>query len=130
MTTFPRGSGFPHEGFVHASVRQHFEANGYVNETAGYVDFIFRCPKTNEKWRIEAKGTTTDVGLDFRTGIGQCIQGMSDKSVKYAIAFPVTDRFLRQARKVAAWVRVRLNLHWVAVRSDGTVGIVGPNEDL
>ena len=130
MTTFPRGTEFPHEGFVHASVREHFEANGYVNETTGYIDFLFRCPKTNEQWRIEAKGATTDVGLDFRTGIGQCIQGVSDEIAKYAIAFPVTDQFLRQARKVAPWVRIRLNLHWVMVNANGTVRVVNPSEEL
>jgi hypothetical protein len=130
VAIFRLGTDFPHEGFVHDSVRRHFEANGYINGTAGYVDFQFRHPTANDRWHIEGKGMTGAVGLDFRTGIGQCIQGMSGEAIKHAIAFPATDQFFCQATKIASWVRRRLNLHWLVVGLDGMVRVVKPDEEL
>jgi len=128
--TFRLGIEFPHEGFVQESVRRYFESEAYINTTNCYVDVAFQHPINKEQWGIEAKGHTSQVGLDFRTGLGQCIQGMSDEATECAIAFPATDQFLCQGEKIPAWIRCRLNLHWVVVHSDGTIRIVNPNDEL
>jgi hypothetical protein len=125
---FPLGNEFPREGFVQHAVKCHFDALGFVSEVSGQVDYCCAQPTTHERWHIEAKGATSQIGLDFRTGLGQLIQGMSNEATKYAIAFPASDAFLKQARRIAPWVRMKLNLHWLIVHPDGAVRIVLPTQ--
>ncbi len=125
---FKLGEEFPHEGFVQAAVNRHFSNLGFVSEEGGYADLRCTQPITKEQWHIEANGATTAVGLDFRTGLGQLLQGMTIDSIKYAIAVPETDKFLKQLRRVPGWARQRLNLHWIVVRDDGSIRIVTPKE--
>ncbi len=124
---FPLGIEFPNEGFVQASIEAHFSGLGFVPMKSGHADFACIHPDSGECWRIEAKGATKAVGLDFRTGLGQILQGMTDDSIKYAMAVPDTDQFLRQAALVGEWVRKRLGLHFLIINAHGNVRTVDPS---
>ena len=122
-------NGFPSEKFVLQRIKDHFEAHGCHCHEQQPVDLICVCP-SDERWHIEAKGVTAQIGLDFRTGLGQLVQRMRCAETRYGLAFPRTDRFLKQCRQVAPWVRQRLNLHWLIVSEDGTVTILAPQEPV
>jgi hypothetical protein len=95
---------------------------GYREETStSTADLICRHPITGERWIIEAKGRTTAIGLDFRTGLGQILQAIADERSVYALAVPALPEFLNQTQRVNPWVRRCLNLHWLVVSSDGKV---------
>ncbi|MDD3927402.1 MAG: hypothetical protein PHT33_12165 [bacterium] len=126
---FKLGTDFPYEGFVQLSIEAHFMRLGFTIDADTHADLICFHPLTGERWLIEAKGATSAIGLDFRTGLGQLVQRMSDTSVKHAIAVPDVDGFLRQCRQVSAWVREKLNLYWLIVGQDGVVRLVSPAED-
>jgi hypothetical protein len=120
-TAFKRGLEFPHECFVQNAVETHFKTLGFQHIAAGYADFACEHPKAGVSWVIEAKGLTSAVGLDFRTGLGQLLQRMTIRDVHYGIAIPEIPQFLAQCRRVPQWVRESLNLHWVIVRDSGEV---------
>src|SRR5262245_49209241 len=128
MAHYPLGIDYPREGFVQNAIISHFCHEGYVAEVCGRTDYSCTHPASKVHWHIEAKGETSQIGLDFRTGLGQLIQGISNVEFKYALAFPATDAFLRQAQRVAPWVRERLNLHWAIVQPDGTLRIIAPTD--
>ena len=77
-----------------------------------------------------SEGVTSAVGLDFRTGLGQLLQGMTDDSVKYAVAVPGVEKFIKQCSRVSPWVRQTLGLYWLFVNSAGQVKVVGPEQAL
>jgi hypothetical protein len=121
---------FPREAFVQAALKQYFTALGFQIEDGGHVDLICRNDKLGQRWIIEAKGETADIGLDFRTGLGQLVQAMNDPSVRYGLAIPDTTKFLVQCGKVSDWVRQAIQLHWLFVRPNGAVKIVNPDDLL
>jgi hypothetical protein len=123
---FKRGVDFPNEGFVQLAVARHFEALGFVEVQDGHADYAGLHPVTGARWRVEAKGMTTAVGLDFRTGLGQLLQGMSNQQANHGLAIPNTPQFRRQVQAVPAWVREVLRLHWFFVREDGAVIVDSP----
>jgi hypothetical protein len=73
------GYDYPYEGFVQNSIEKYFTDKGFQNQTIHPIDFIGFNPLTRETWIVEAKGKTSDIGLDFRTGIGQLIQRMDSE---------------------------------------------------
>jgi hypothetical protein len=75
MSVFPLGVEFPREGFVQGAVERHFASCTRV--TVGHADFACT-DDAGRRWLIEAKGETTDVGLDFRTGLGQLLQAAAE----------------------------------------------------
>ena len=125
---FKRGIEFPNEGFVQKSIETHFFDSGFQPVDAGYTDLSCSHPETGEEWHIEAKGLTSSVGLDFRTGLGQLVQGMTDESVKYGLAVPNIPQYEIQCSRVRPWVRQRLGLHWILVNSDGNIRVIGPED--
>lgn len=125
-----RGYDFPNEGFVQSAIEKHFSSLGFHNNTEGHADLICFHPTTNERWVVEAKGLTTDIGLDFRTGLGQLIQRMVDQSSYYAIAVPDIPQFIKQCILVQPWVRKKLGLHWIFIKEDGTVTTCPPDESI
>ena len=129
MRYFKRGAEFPHEGFVQAAIQRHFSALGFIIVTDSYADLICSHPETGKRWLIEAKGVTSSIGLDFRTGLGQVIQRMNEPTANYGLALPRDDRFLTQCRNVSRRVREALSLHWLVVSPDGSVTIVPPDQD-
>ncbi|MFX0195365.1 MAG: hypothetical protein ACFFCW_04510 [Candidatus Hodarchaeota archaeon] len=127
---YARGFAFPNEGFVQRAIEDKFAVLGFKAEDAGDADLISVDPKTGERWVVEAKGKTKASGLDFRTGLGQLVQRMTDQNSKYAVAFPDIPQFVKQCRQVKPWVRKLLNLHWLLVGEDGAVRIYGPDDTL
>ena len=129
-TGFHLGVKFPHEGFVQASVETYFARLGYSREAGSHADLVCVQPQTGERWLVEAKRVTSDVGLDFRTGLGQLAQRMADPDTKYALAVPDVRAFIAQCRQVSSWLRQALHLHWIIVTSEGSVRLVAPNQEL
>lgn len=125
--TYKRGVEFPHEGFVQAAIEVHFRDAGFSVVSDGRVDLQCHHIQTGETWHIEAKGVTTQVGLDFRTGIGQLVQGMVCHDSRHGLAIPDTPAFRAQVAKVSAWVVQQLNIHWLFVSADGRVQVVSPS---
>ena len=103
---------------------------GFEAIEGGYTDLACRHPATGERWIVEAKGETTAVGLDFRTGLGQIVQQFFDPDVRYGIAVPETEKFVRQCAKLSRDARGRLNLHVLLVRPSGEVTIIPPSVDF
>lgn len=124
--TYKRGSEFPHEGFVQGAIEAHFRAAGFELEHHKRIDLVCRHPATGETWQVEAKGVTTQVGLDFRTGIGQLVQGMRSETTKYGIAVPDVPAFREQISCVSPWVVEALGLHWLFVAADGAIEMQSP----
>jgi hypothetical protein len=117
------GTDFPREGFVQDALELHFA--GCSRFTAGHADLAC-VDRAGVRWIIEAKGETSDVGLDFRTGLGQLVQNMSDERTRYALAVPDTQRFANQMARVPDRVRRALRLHWLIVAADGSVRVESP----
>ncbi|MGD9935412.1 MAG: hypothetical protein AB7T37_17080 [Dehalococcoidia bacterium] len=123
---FPRGTDFPGEFFVQESLRKWFEQHGFeVTTGQSNPDLLARSPK-GASWHVEAKGQTSQVGLDFRTGLGQLLQGMSEPVTVYAMGIPNTPQFHAQCQRVSDWVRSRLSVWWLFVHEDGSVAAVAP----
>lgn len=126
--SYKRGMEFPHEGFVQNSIEAYFRNDGYILVVDGHVDLLCTHPETGDSWHIEAKGVTTQVGLDFRTGLGQLVQSMQHQEYNHGIAVPDTPAFRSQIAKVSSWVVSLLCIHWLLISSDGSVLLVAPNE--
>lgn len=127
-TGYHYSAKFPRETFVQKAIESHFRLGGFQFEKQGFADLACRNDKLGEHWIIEAKGVTSDVGLDFKTGLGQLLQHVDNPSTLYGVAVPETDAFLKQCRSISEWVRQTLNLYWLFVRPDGSIRIVSPEE--
>jgi hypothetical protein len=121
---------FPNEAFVQQAIEAYFTEQGFQIEHGGYNDLVCRDVKRGQKWIIEAKGQTSAIGLDFRTGLGQPLQARQDATALYGLAVPNTPAFVEQCRKVSDWVRQILRLHWLLIDQDGTVRIIPPDQIL
>lgn len=60
------GIEFPHEGFVQSALEQYFTDLGFDIDLRGHADLVCAHSESGERWLVEAKGVTSDVGLDFR----------------------------------------------------------------
>jgi hypothetical protein len=118
---YRKPSEYPYEAFVQTALEEHFSRSGYRISRSNSADLI--CERPGERWIIEAKGATSAVGLDFRTGLGQIVVAMQDGASTYAIAIPDIPAFRRQAEKVTVQVRRALNLHVIYVDEAGRVDI-------
>lgn len=130
MTKFQRGLNFPHEGFIQIAIESYFKEHGYRIISEGYADLVCICDKTCRKWVVEAKGETTSIGLDFRTGLGQLVQKMNNPKTNYAIAVPKTTQFIKQCSQISKWVRISLNMHIILIDDQGNVQIIGPQDEI
>ncbi len=136
MATAPTGykkpNEFPYEAFIQRAIDAYFAAQGFQTATdvGGHSDLVCRNPGSGQRWVIEAKGQTAAVGLDVRTGLGQLLRAMHDPATRYGLAVLDTPPFLAQCRTISPWVRQALGLHWLLVRSDGSVHVVGPDDIL
>jgi hypothetical protein len=72
MSRFPLGVDFPREGFVQGAVERHFASCARV--TVGPADFACT-DEAGRRWLIEAKGETSDVGLDSGLGLASSFKG-------------------------------------------------------
>jgi len=130
MAKFQRGLDYPNEGFIQMAIENYFNECGYQIIQEGYSDLVCVCEVTSIKWVVEAKGKTTSIGLDFRTGLGQLVQRMNNPEVNYAIAVPKIDQFISQCRQLSKWVRTSLNINFLFVDNQGRVQIIGPQENV
>jgi hypothetical protein len=121
---FILGTSFPYEGFVQASIEKHFQALGFIQSKEAHADYYGKHPETGEEWLVEAKGKTSDIGLDFRTGLGQLLQGMKEPNRKYGLAVPDIPQFVAQCNRVPERVRELLQIHWLIVGEDEGVRVV------
>ena len=121
---------FPREAFVQLAIETHFREHGFLAKDSGHVDLECKHPETGESWLIEAKGETSAVGLEFRTGLGQLVHRITDGNTNYGIAVPETSKFLRQCEHVSQYVRERLNLYILIIRPTGEVKIVPPSASI
>jgi formylglycine-generating enzyme required for sulfatase activity len=127
---FHKNNEFPNEAFVQQTLEAYFTAEDFQIEQGSYSDLVCRNGERGQRWIIEAKGQTTAVGLDFRTGLGQLLQAMQDPGAFYGMAVPNTSAYIKQCRKVSDWVRQILRLHWLLIDQDGTVRIIPPDQTL
>jgi hypothetical protein len=121
---------FPNEGFVQQVIEKYFLDSKYRSLDPGYTDLIVQHEETREKWVVEAKGETSSIGLDFRTGLGQLIQRMEDSKVNYAIAVPDIPQFNKQYKLVSKRIRQLLNLYILLVSNDGKVKVIKPDNQI
>jgi hypothetical protein len=119
---YPRGPEYPNEGFIQVAIETHFQGAGFevqkkkgVQKENGDPDLICRDSRSAQRWVIEAKGETKNIGLDFRTGLGQLMQRMDDESAHYALAVPNLPSFVTQCRFVPQRVRRAMRLHAAAL---------------
>jgi hypothetical protein len=124
---FALGIEFPYEGFVQHAIEAHFRSEGFDIASVPHVDLSCSHAQTGEVWHIEAKGKTSQVGLDFRTCLGQLVQRMSRPEVRHGIAIPDIEAYRAQTAKVSVWVVEQLGLHWLFVSADGSVEVVRPS---
>jgi D-alanyl-D-alanine dipeptidase len=68
------GNEFPAEGFVQQALEQYFRTLGFQLDLQTHADLFARHPNSGERWVVEAKGRTSDIGLDLRTGLGQLLR--------------------------------------------------------
>lgn len=125
------GCEYPSEGFVQASLEKYFFSQGFDIDTNSDIDLICR-DKDSKKivWQIEAKGKTSQPGLDFRTCLGQLVQRMKEDNINYAVAVPRTKQYERLIEKTSALAVSKLNLHWIFVEPDGSVTIKKPDGSM
>jgi hypothetical protein len=119
---------FPHEAFVQRALEQHFV--GATPAQRAQVDLAVVIPGTNQQWVIEAKGETSDPGLDFRTCLGQILTAMCGDGAWYGVALPATNVYRRLCGGISDHVRQALQLHWLLVDGQGKVWVVSPDEPL
>lgn len=123
---YARGDHFPNEGFVQAAIENYFKNKGYELEIDKFADLVCVHPIEKKRWVIEAKGLSKSIGIDFRTGLGQILQKMTDENSPYALAVPELSSFLQQCANVPERVRKSLNLHWIVVSENGAVTEIAP----
>lgn len=121
---------FPAEDAVVDAVNAWLDREGFSFEQRNYVDVVAREPKTGRLWIIEAKGETSDPGLDFRTCLGQIVTAMHGPAALYAVAIPATKSYHQLCEGISDYVRRRLELHWILVGRAGRVWLVAPDEPL
>ncbi len=122
------GKEFPSEYFVQKSIEAYFSGLGFTTDISSHVDLICDHPVRGEKWHIEAKGLTSQPGLDFRTSLGQLVQRMPNEPAKHGIALPKLQKYLAQIEQTSPWAVNRLGIHWLLVDADGSVTVVPPEE--
>jgi hypothetical protein len=101
------------------------EADGWdVTTEVQFVDVVAR--RAGSTIYAEAKGHTTETGLDVDTMYGQLLRRMTsedDPRVRYAVVVPAS--VLPAALRVPTWVRARLRIDVYAVHEDGRVELHG-----
>ena len=127
MKHFYKENVFPNEAFIQEALEKYFIGNGYEVDNEQQVDLI--AVKSPETWLIEAKGITSQVGLDFNTCIGQIVKHMDSDSKIYAIAVPMHVKYQKQCSFLSSYFREWVNLNILLVNELGEVQRIRPNED-
>lgn len=115
---------FPNESFIQEQLEEYFIQLGYFVIPEKPIDLKCVHRANNETWIIEVKGITTQIGLDFKTCLGQLLMRMDNPEYKYAIAMPDIISYHQQINKVPKAVLKQLNLHWLLISQDGMVTLI------
>lgn len=115
---------FPNESFIREQLEKYFIQLEYSIVPEKPIDLKCVHQSTNETWIIEVKGKTAQIGLDFKTCLGQLLMRMNNPEYKYAIAIPDIIDYHQQMNKIPALVLQRLNLHIFIISQDGNVKLV------
>jgi hypothetical protein len=117
---FPEKDDFPFEAFVQRMAERYFQKQGFqILKEIPFLDV--HAKRGGEEWKIECKGKTSQIGLDFNTGLGQIFKKMDDENTNYALAMPDIPSFRKQASQVPERVRKILKLHWIWVKENGEI---------
>ncbi|HDH28900.1 MAG TPA: hypothetical protein ENH13_07180 [Euryarchaeota archaeon] len=112
MAKFHNPDKFPYEAFVERRVSDYFRNIGYeLSMEIAFLDLHFKSAEKGGEWRIECKGETSSIGVDFNTGIGQILKRMDDEKFKLCprtsrdskISQP--DKTNTPCRKKKMWVK-------------------------
>ncbi len=115
---------FPNESYIQESLESHFTILGFRLIKEKTIDLKCIHPDSNETWIIEIKGKTSQIGLDFRTCLGQIILQMNNDNYTYAIAMPDIEQYRKQILNVPIMITNKLNLNWILVQENGFVNIM------
>ena len=115
---------FPHESFIQEVLVDFFESEGYSIIEEKPIDIKCSNADKNETWIIEVKGKTSQIGLDFKTCLGQIVMRMNNPDYIYAIAMPDIEQYHKQVNKVSSKIAAKINLNWIFVSDKGTIEII------
>jgi hypothetical protein len=112
---------FPHESYIQARLEQYFlNDNNFVDvKQDEFTDLHVKNSVT--EWKIECKGKSQAIGIDFNTGLGQLLKGMEDSSSRYGLAMPDIVPFRKQTTKIPHRIKKLLNITWIWIKKDGTI---------
>lgn len=113
---------------MQACVEAHFHKLGFTVDATGDIDLICRHATSRECWHIEAKGKTSQPGLDFRTCLGQLVQRIRGPEVRYGIALPDIPQYRAQIEATSEWAVRVLGIRWLLVQPDGRVRTLEPRQ--
>lgn len=127
MTQYHNPEIFPFEAFVQSKVEQYFQNEGFtILNNIPYLDLHVKSKSNNEEWKIECKGETSSINVDFNTGLGQIMKRMNDEKSKYALAIPDIPSFRKQVSQISNQLRKQINLYWIWVNETGEINIETP----
>ena len=104
-------------------------AKGTRREDLKYTD-IRAHRKNGQQWRIEVKGDTKNIRVDFLTGLGQIITRMENppnEATRYALAVPDSKRWQKLISEVPYWIKKKLKLRLIFVNENGKVKVITPS---
>ncbi|EOF4942627.1 hypothetical protein SS21_24130 [Enterobacter roggenkampii] len=119
---------FPNESFIQEHLEKYFQSHGYTVIPDKPIDLKCIHESNNETWVIEVKGKTTQIGLDFKTCLGQLLMRMNNPEINYAIAMPDIESYHLQTNKVPKFVFKKLNLSFFFINKDGIVTLITNSE--
>lgn len=101
-----------------------------IEEHPGLIDLV--ATRNGQHLYAEAKGRTTEPGLDIDTLYGQLLRRIPPVPVSsstHLLAVVVPDTAVKLAQRVPLTVREALNIHIYGVDSGGTVDPAGDRPD-
>lgn len=128
MNNYKNPKVYPNEAFIQEAIENYFSNAGFEIKKNGYIDLYVE--KKDEKWIVEAKGSTSQITVDFNTCLGQLARNMTSPSIKYAIAIPCEDKYRRQCKSLSDYFRVINNLHIIIVDENARVTIIKPTDNV
>lgn len=128
MKYFKKAKTYPHEAFIQEVIEHYFSIEGFATEKDSQIDLV--AEKDDEKWIVEAKGSTSQITVDFNTCIGQLAKSMASPFIKYAIAIPYDEKYKYQCIRLPDYFRENNNLHIIVIDGNGQVQIIKPTENI
>ena len=127
---------FPYEAFVESKVEQYFRNEEFdvkIDIKKGDIEreniscylhgLDILATRGDEEWRIECKGDTANISVNFNTVLGQILRRMDREYATYAVAMPDIQEYRNRVNRVPKLVRKRLSLRWIWVKESGEIDI-------